>query len=286
MQPQRAAWSARQCLIPIAFLTLAIAWISCSTGPPAARPGTPAFFFGSARESYNAGDYIKTLENLDNVLEADNEYTGRALPWALVLRSGLASGYMDLADRYQEGGKLNLASSGSFFKAVANYRSFANGLTLQFAEDYARFSKLKSDPVALVFGMPPGSMAPVPQLGKVALGQLLPPAEAEAAHQRALERGLALVMARSAGAPGDSAKAGQLLKSNGGQVPRATFILAMANSLYDVSQLYAKSRRNDREKMRILCRRAQEALENVPDCPESKDLAFKIRAMLKATERS
>jgi len=36
-----------------------------------------------------------------------NEYTARAMPWSLLVTSGLASGYLDLADKYEAGAKAN-----------------------------------------------------------------------------------------------------------------------------------------------------------------------------------
>src|ERR1035438_6931283 len=40
--------------------------ISCSSGPSAPETGTPAFYWQRVREVYAAGDYMKTLQHLDN----------------------------------------------------------------------------------------------------------------------------------------------------------------------------------------------------------------------------
>ena len=87
------------------FAALSMLLLASACGPSAPEKGTPAYFWAAAQESYAAGDYLKTLDNLDGILDSDSEYTARAVPWSLLLSSGLANGYADLADHYQTGGK-------------------------------------------------------------------------------------------------------------------------------------------------------------------------------------
>ena len=75
---------------------------SCS-GSNAPQPGTPAFYWAAARETYAGGDYQKTVENLGNILSSQNDYVARAEPWMLVMTSGMAQGYMDLAEAFDAG---------------------------------------------------------------------------------------------------------------------------------------------------------------------------------------
>jgi hypothetical protein len=103
----------------------------------------------------------------------------------------------------------------------------------------------------------------VPQLAAVAQGNLLPAATADVVEQQALARGILLAASRAVGAPGDSAKAEQILKSSGGKIPRATFSLAMARTLFESAQLYSRQQIKDTEKMTILC----------PTCPICARLA-------------
>src|ERR1039457_3338635 len=78
-----------------AVVSVFLALYSCS-GPVAPRPGTPGFYWMAAKETFDAGDYAKTDEHLDNLLSKDDdEYAARALPWSLVLKSGMADGYID-----------------------------------------------------------------------------------------------------------------------------------------------------------------------------------------------
>ena len=57
---------------------LAGAGTSCSSGPQPPQPGTPAFFWAAAKETYRAGDFLKTSENLQRILATDNEFSARA----------------------------------------------------------------------------------------------------------------------------------------------------------------------------------------------------------------
>jgi hypothetical protein len=272
----------RSTYILAVIASLSMLFLAFACGPSAPEKGSPAYFWAAAAETYAAGDYMKTMDHLDGILEQnDNEYTARAMPWSLLLSSGLASGYSDLADKYQAGGKKNKEVPGNFFKQVGAYRSLANRLTLHFADTFSKFGSLKDDPVTLALPFPRGSVAEVGQLSTVAAGNLLPASVADQAEKRALERGILLATTHAAGAGDDSAKAEETLKASQGKVPRATFLLAMANALYDSSQVYASNKINDSEKMKILCQRAQDVLKLLPESFETKDLGVKIRLAMK-----
>jgi hypothetical protein len=263
----------RHCLTVFAALFLLLAF-ACGPAPP--QKGTPAFYWGAAKETYAAGDYMKTIDHLDGILESDNEYTARAFPWSLLVTSGLASGYMELADQYEAGAKVKKEAPADFFRQVSRCRTVAGRLTLHFADTLSKFNDTKEDPVTMEFAFPPGTSALVPELASVAKGGLLPAAVADAAEKRALERGILLATVRAAGAPEDPPKAEQILKSGGGKVPRATFMLAMAQTLYEEAELYSWKRENDRDKRMILCHRAQDVLKLLPESSDTKALSAKI----------
>jgi hypothetical protein len=263
------------------FAALSMLLLAFACGPSAPEKGTPAYFWAAAQETYAAGDYLKTLDHLDGILDSDSEYTARAVPWSLLLCSGLANGYTDLADHYQAGGKKNKAAPGNFFRFVGNYRSLANRLTLRFADNFAKHGDIKGDSVMVVFNFPPGSAEPVGQLDTVAAGNLLPASVADQTETRALQRGIILAMARAAGSPDDAAKAQEALKANHGKIPRNTYLMAMANALFDASELYSARQINDSEKQKILAQRALDVMKPLPESFETKDLGVKIRLALK-----
>jgi hypothetical protein len=258
---------------------------SCSSAPAGPSQGTPAYYWQAAKETYAAGDYLKTLDHLDRILAGQNEFRARALPWSMVLTSGMAGGYAEMAEHFSIGARVNKADPGSFRRQVSDCRAFANRLGLQFAETFAKMDP-KDESIPLAFGFPRGTAAPAPVMTKVANGILLTPDELGTAQKRSIERGVIRAACRAAGAPDDSARTEAILKEPDAKVPRATFVVAMAQTLYDQSQLYTRDRLDDPQKMELFCQRAQDALKSVPESKESKDLSAKIQSTLKKTKKS
>ena len=259
---------------------------SCTPVPTGPAKGTPAFYWQAARETFATGDYNKTLEHLDQILASDNEYTARALPWSLMLTSGMAAGYMDMADNYALGARLNKSDPTSFHRQVSDNRALANRLALQMAQNFSKVDQLKGDTVPLAFGYPKGNAAPIAQFQKVAGGMPLPPAEMEAVLRQAVERGVLLAACRAAGAANDTAKAEQVLKSADAQVPKATFMAFLADGFFSVAQLYSTDKLDQPQRVELLCERAQEALKAAPQSKETRDLSTKIQNLLKKSKRT
>jgi len=264
----------------LALFSVNLILFSCSTSN-APQPGTPAFYWDAAQQTYAAGDYQKTMENLGNILSSQNEYVARAQPWMLVLTSGMAHGYMDLAEAYDVGSHANRGQTTNFHRLVDTYRDNANTMALQFAETFAKFDS-KDEYVTMAFKYPAtGSPTEVLLLDKVSKGNWPSEADIDAAQKRAIERAVLLDTCRAVGAADDPGKAQDLLKTGDSKVPRATFIQAMATALYEDSQIYTRNKRDEPEKLKIFCTRAQDALKLVPASKESEQLDKKIQAALK-----
>ncbi|HTP32911.1 MAG TPA: hypothetical protein VMJ75_12115 [Candidatus Acidoferrales bacterium] len=255
--------------------------VSCSSAPSGPEKGTPAFYWQAAKETFTAGDNMKTLEHLDNLLAPDNEYSAKALPWSLVVTAGLATGYAELADRYDVGAKANKTDPTWFRRRVSEYRTQAKQLSLQFADRFAKIGQVKGDTLALAFGYPKGSATPSPQLTRVASGIALPQADVDLAMSYTLQRDVLLEACRAAGAPDDTAKGEAVLKDPEAKVPRPVFMQAMAQTLYDLSQMYTPMKADDPDKMKIFCERADDALKGVPESKDTKALEAKIQKVLK-----
>jgi hypothetical protein len=255
--------------------------MSCSSGPARPEKGTPAFYWQAAKETFATGDNIKTLEHLDRLLAPDNEYANRALPWLLVVNGGMAAGYADLADQYETGARMNKADPSVFRRYVGDYRTMAKQLSLQFADRFTKFGQIKGDTISLAFGYPKGTATPSAQLTRVTNGIALGQADAELAQAHTLDRNVLLAACRAAGAPDDTAKGESILKDPEATVPRGTFAVAMAQTLFELSKLYGPTKADEPEKMRIFCERADDALKGVPETKQSKELAGKIQTALK-----
>ena len=192
--------TARRCVALSAVFMGFLVLYSCS-GPVPPQPGTPGFYFLAAKETFAAGDYMKTIEHLDNLLLKDTgEYAARALPWSLILTSGMAAGHMEAAGAYEKGAKLNKADLLAFRRQMDLNRSEAGRMVLQFADRFEAFNKLTLDSVPLAFGVPRGSAAEVPQLLKVTTGAALSAVDVETAEQRVVERNVILAACKAIGA--------------------------------------------------------------------------------------
>ena len=159
---------ARRRAAVLGLFSLSVTLLSCSTSN-APAPGTPGFYWAAAKQTYAESDYQKTVENLANVVSGQNEYFARALPWMLVLTSGMAQGYMDLAEAFDTGSHANRSQTANFHRQVNAYRGSANTLALQFAESFAKFQG-KDEYVTLAFAYPTGSPTEDLLIGKVVGG--------------------------------------------------------------------------------------------------------------------
>jgi hypothetical protein len=258
-----------------------LALISCS-GSSGPEPGTPAFYWSAARETFGNKDYVKTIEHLEKLTATENDYTARARPWLLVMTSGMARGYIDLGDNFDAGARANKENPTEFRRRTNTYRGEADRLAVEFVEVFGKFQQGKDDPVPIAYPLPLGSAAPVTQLSRVATGILLAPAEIEPAEKRSIERAVLLQASAAAGAPDDVAKAQDLLKPGTLQVPRAAFVTMMSSTLFDESKLYGARQIDKPDRIKIFCNRALDALKTVPETKQTKDLSTKIAKSLKS----
>jgi hypothetical protein len=278
---------AKTLLILSATLAFLLLTISCSSGPAAPEKGTPAFYWSAANETFAVGDYSKTLEHLDNLLKTDNQYTARAYPWYLVLSTGMTHGYIELADRFETGARVNKDTPGAFRRQVSNYRGLARGLTLPFVETFDRFQKNNKDAeIPLAFPYPSGSQGEPITVSRVAGGILPPPAELETAQSAELKRTVLLATARATGSGDDTAKAQSLFKAGPVKVPRTVFQRAMANALYDHAMLFEQKKMDEPNRMKLMLTRAAGALKSVPENKAVKELSTKIDKAQKTLKKT
>jgi hypothetical protein len=252
---------------------------SCAKGPAPVKPGSPAFFWGAARAAYASADYIKTNDNLGQLTATDNEYTGRARIWELVVSGGLALGYTDLAQAYEDGRKFTRKDAAPFREQVRLHRAAAKQSALLFGETFRRSLDLdKADRIPLAFDFPPPAEAAPPQLAKLGKGLLIMGAEADTLQAAMLRDGVRTVASYAAGSPTDSAKAADVYKA--GAVARADFLTGMAAVLFDQSALFGPKKLDEPQRLTAFCILAQTALGQVPETRQTRELQGKIRKAL------
>jgi hypothetical protein len=248
--------STRTAAIAVALAMLGLA--ACS-GPvtTSARVGTPEFYWYAAKETYAAGDYIKTADHLDHLIASQNEYTARAVPWSLVLTSGIAAGYMELADAYAAGARVNKANALAIRKKASDYRTMASPLVLRFAQNVDKMNLVPAGGVQLAFGLPKGTAQQPALMAQIAKGYQLDKADEEQAAMLTVQRNVLLAVCRAAGAPNDSARTEEVLSHASALIARAQFENTISQILTLESSLYSREKLDDPEKLAAVKSRAQ-----------------------------
>lgn len=263
--------------------TFCIFLSSCgdSGGTAAVQPGTPAFFWSTAKQSWQNGDYTRTADNLSKLTTSDNEYKTRAQAWLMLVSAGVAQGYMEQADVFDAAAR-TAKNPLAFRKQASLARNGAKSSTLQFVEMTHEFmAKSKDEMVDLDFGFPTGSMNDSPVFAKVAKGIMPQDSELEGGQKASLQKGVIEVACRMVGAADDSAKAIGLFKQPPVKVPRATFMMAVARTLHDQSAMFGPKQLDEPQRAKMLCTEAQEALKVVPASKETKELQIKLDKTMK-----
>lgn len=262
--------------------TLTLTLVSCSSGPTPAQKGTPPYYWQAARETFAAGDYMKASEHLSSLVRTQNEFTARAYPWSLVLNSGMARGSMEIADAFENGARQSKANPAPFRRQASDFRTKASQLSLLFLEQFEKFeSANKDEKIPLAFPFPTGNAMPVAELSKAGAGILLQEGEFLSMQRRVVERAVLMAACRAAGAPEDTAKAREVFKASAPEVPRAAFMLAMANAVYEQSQIYSPRKLDQPDRMKLFLKHTGDILEALPDSKEKADLGKKVQSALK-----
>jgi hypothetical protein len=256
-----SVFSMRLAVLLVVIALLGLASCSGTATVSAARTKTPDFFWAAARETYAAGDYQKTVDHLEQLIEGQNQYASRAIPWYLMLTSGMAAGYIELSDHYAAGARTNKAHALAFRRKATEAANAGSRLALQFAQNVDKMEQVPAGSILLDFSLPRGTQASSPLLGQIAAGLQLAPADAEMAQTLAIERNVLLSACLTAGAPHDSARTGAIL-SRGASIPRVTFGKALAKMLDTESVLYSRDKLDDPVKRAAFKQRAQNVLDN------------------------
>ena len=269
-------------LLLAGVLVLLLAATSCSTGPTPPQPGTPGFYWGAARETWRAGDILKTNDNLQELTDNQTEFTGRARAWEVVSLAGTVRGLAELADAYEAGARANRNNPTPFRKQVYTLRQLAASTSLALTETVHGFLEQEKDPqTALDFDYAVGSAQEPPGVKKIYDGMILQDAEADSLQTAMLQRGVLLTLCDFVNAPDDPAKTLEVFNAGNVKVPREVFLLAAARALHKASDLYVPTRLDNPVKLKALCQQALDALNAIPQTKDTKALADKIQTALK-----
>ena len=271
----------RACLPLFGALALGVATTSCAGGPKPPEPGTPAFFWGSAQESYRSGDMGRTDEQLQKLLASDNEFSVRARAWDILISAGLARGHSEMADVFETGARMNRANPTPFRKQVSTERSAASSAVLQFVDEVHQFlAKDKDADVKLAFAYPAGSLTQPAALKKIAGGMLVQDSERDLLQTAMVQRGVLQAICLALDSVDDSAKASEKMKTGEAQVTRDAFLWAAAQMLEQGSQLYTPNKLDLPNRFVLVSNQALEVLKAIPETKDSKALSEKVKKAL------
>jgi hypothetical protein len=271
----KAAW------ILLTLLAFGIA-TGCSSGPPSIKPGSPAFFWAVAHESYRTGDLLKTEATLQELSQTDTAFAAPARVWQLVVAAGLTRGYSDLADAYDAGGRLDPAHALLFRRQTGNLRSLAATTALEFAQGLHNMAETDQNAkVLLAFGYPPGSATPPEALLKLSAGTWLPDSDRDSLLTAMLQRGVLLAVSGAVGNPDNPVEAEAAFQTAEVRIPREIFLYGMANMLYQESDLFGPMGMDRQDRFILMCRAAVDTLQVIPQTREVAALLSEIQATLK-----
>lgn len=283
----------RKSVLYILIITLFVILNGCgdtgggTASTAAAKPGTPAFFWATAKNAWQNGDYLRTAENLAKITGSDNEYRGRAQAWLLLLNGGLTEGYMEAAKAFDTGAKANPKNSVALRKRASQARSFAKATALQSVEAMHFYTdKVKDEKLALEIGAPAGTLNDPPVLQKILKGLVPPDAEIESMQAALLQKGVLASACRAAGAPSDSAKTIEMFKQEPFQLTRPVFLLGMASGMNDQMALFGPKQLDEPVRQKLMGAEALEAVKAIPATKESKELEKKLEKAVKGIKAS
>ena len=253
----------------------------CSAEKKAAAPpkaGTLAHSWFTVSASYKAGDYQRSMEQLTRVATAQSEYRAKARVWLVVVAGGIADGYLQLSNAYEDGAKLNKAVASDYRNQVRELRNIANNAALAFAETMHDIMDEQKDPkFAIDFDFPAGGSAEPMQLSKIRKGLPMQAADHEVARKKMAEAGVVKFAALLAGSPADIEKARQQFTTSN----RDAVLMGVATNLVSVADLYSQKKMDIPKRGNALCKEATEVLALVPDSKEKKALDTKTKDALK-----
>jgi len=272
--------------IDTALVLLAlVGLVACSTAPSGPKAGTPEYYWQSAKETWVAKDYMKTAEHLAQATRTESEIYVPAQTMRLVLLSGLTSAYADLGEYFENGAKANIFKPMPLRKVSSDYMKQAEIRALEFGEAYLKFSKALTGPtVKLDFAFPAADMTEIREIKKILAGSLLDEATMTSVERRKIQQSIALAVAAAVGAPNDTAKAQAALASGSAEVPMEVFVLAMANKLYDQAFLFSKKKLDNPQRLEVFVNEAKDALKQLKESKETKNLSAKLDKLLKESK--
>lgn len=257
-----------------------------SSKPQPPKPGTPEFSWATARTAYNQGDYVKAANLFVELSQKDNPHRAEAAPMALVLTHGLTHAYLELAEKYASGAKRTRGNSAPFYRLVSEYRSKASSSGIQYAEAAAKFTaKLPEGDIVLALDLPKATDADPPQYKRIEAGTMIPASEIPLVESNVVARWILISASNTVGSRTKPEKAKEAFVEGQAKVPLATFLPALAFTLYETAEMFGPKKLNQPNRVVLmLCNEAEKVLGKVKPTKETAELLKKIKAVQKKVQ--
>lgn len=234
---------------------------------------------------YESGDYITTLNYLDDLLRTENGYTARAAAWKVVILGGMTRSALEIEEACAKGIPwVKTVDSGPYKTCVDQFRRRArtSALSLMDALANVESSAAATGTVPLDFPLPEASAAPSPMIGQTAGGAMPVEKVFEPSTARVLDRQI-LLQVCDVVANGEVAAVKEMFASLPVTVPKATFFVGVAKTLLAAAAVFGEDRLADPTKRSATLKRAQECLQAAL---EGADATLQAEAKMVAKEIS
>src|SRR5262249_19076922 len=157
----------------------------------------------------------------------------RAALWQLVMSGGMALGYKDLADAYDEGSGQSKTQAAEFRRRAFDMNRLSRQYCITLAEELGRFQKAlgAENELALDFSFPQTSANEDPALGRIRKGILPPEEERTKAERFTVARGVLIETGAVVGTGDDSSKTIALFQTKPVKIPKTVFLYGLAENL-------------------------------------------------------
>jgi len=241
--------------------------------------GTPEWYWNAANEVFTTGDLAKTQEHLEKVVLSDNPFKARATVWHLIMSGGMALGYRDLAEAYDEGGNATKSGAGDFRRRAGDALRYSKQYCISEAQELEQLLKeTGTNEYALEFAFPAGNPTEDPAIGRIRKGLTLPEEERVKAERMTIKRGVLLETARTVGAGDDTAKTAALFEKKPVKVARPVFLYGLAEGLLEQSRIFDRKKLNEPDKKKILLQMASDCLKPASETGDA-DLKKKAKSL-------
>ncbi len=257
--------------LPATLLLAGVAFWGCQTEPSGPVVGSAEWYWEAARHNYSIGDYEKTQEQLEQLARTHSDWSARAVPWRTAITGGLARGYLELTDTFGLCASMNAKVAADLQNPIQQWRRDARRHALNFTEGVAALAQMAQgkETVTLDFAFPSGRLAKSPVMENIEEGMPPRPDQIASCEDEALGRGLvqqARVMAGAADVP----QAQALFEKPLVEVPVNTMMVALADSLVELSTIFDPRHVNETDKQAYMLDLAVKTLQGPLACDDAE----------------